>query len=141
MTTNDVKILFHIDSKYFQDCFRVWVDWKYPFLPRLGDYVNGWIWIESEHIELSQLESLLTDEGKQSLKKFKGEITDWLYEVESGHVNDVSFIKTHKGDHQIHIYLSELKPSFIASNLSYICPICLREHPNANPTYIQKREK
>jgi len=63
MNTDNVKILFHIDSSLFLDCFTVWVDWKYPFLPRIGNYV-------------------------------KGDISDWLFELESGHVYDVSFIKS-----------------------------------------------
>ena len=136
MSTDNVKILFHIDSRLFLDCFTVWVDWKYPFLPRIGDYVNGWNWIESEHIDISKLDAILTDEGTESLKNFKGDTSDWLFELESGHVYDVSFIKSKKGEYQIHIYLSELKPSFLASNLPYICPVCSRAHPNANPLYL-----
>jgi len=110
MNTNPVSILFHIDSRFFTEPFSVWVDWDFPFLPRVGEYVNAWLWIKSKHINLSEVKEILTIEGEEDLKKYDGELTDWLYDVciEDGYdVSDVSYYKDKDG--KIAVYLSTAK--------------------------------
>ena len=40
-------IKFSMEHRYFRDWLEVDVDWNYPFLPRVGEFVNAWIWIEA----------------------------------------------------------------------------------------------
>ena len=108
MNTNPVRILFHIDSRFFTEPFTVWVDWDFPFLPRVGEYVNAWLWIKSKYIKLSNVKEILTTEGEKDLEKFDGELSDWLYEVciEDGYeVSDVSYYKGKDGGIVVYLFM------------------------------------
>jgi hypothetical protein len=111
MQNNCIKIRFNIINEFFiLDCLIVWVDWKFPFLPRIGDSVGAWIWIESEQFDLSKVEEKLTPEGISDLKFRGGDIESWLYDVgcESGFVSLVSFSKEYNDDEiVVDIYLGK----------------------------------
>ena len=80
-----VPVYFNLDHSFFRNPLRVRVNWTFPFLPRVGETVSPWIWIEEKEIPRKVIEELLTGEGEESLntEDFSGENTlnDWLYEV------------------------------------------------------------
>ena len=41
------KVVFIIESKYFQEDLVVHVDWTLPYIPRTGDYITAWLWINA----------------------------------------------------------------------------------------------
>jgi hypothetical protein len=84
------------------------VEWKFPFLPRIGEAVNAWIWIEETQISPEKIESILTTEGKKSRdaqihRNFT--LNDWLYEVgmECDKVYDISYYKEKSEPHNIYV--------------------------------------
>lgn len=111
-----VHINFNLDHPFFLEPLRVRVEWKFPFLPRVKESVNPWIWIEEAPISREKIEKLLSSEGRESLESedFSGEITlnDWLYEVgiECDFVYRISYYKDDKVEpHEIYIdmYLND----------------------------------
>lgn len=42
-----VHVKFSIEHPYFHDWLEVDVCWNFPFLSRVGEFVNAWIWIEA----------------------------------------------------------------------------------------------
>ena len=109
------KIQFCVDNPYFCSPFHVWVDWKFPFLPRVGDDVTSWIWIKSEYCDLRKAKKELTSEGKEKLKKHKiernGDFESFLYLYGCEHskcVSSVSFCRKYEDDEiDVFIVLSE----------------------------------
>ncbi len=79
-----VYINFNMVHPYFGEPLQVRVNWKFPFLPRVGESISAWIWIEERQISDEEIENLLTSEGEKSRnaeihKNFS--LNDWLYEV------------------------------------------------------------
>jgi hypothetical protein len=109
-----VHINFNLDHPYFREPLRVRVEWKFPFLPRVGELVNAWIWIEEAEISNEKIESLLTAEGEDSRnaeihKTFS--LNAWLYEVgmECNKVYSISYYKEDSAPHDIYVemYLND----------------------------------
>lgn len=76
-----IEIKVSIEHSYFLDTLDVWMKWEFPFLPRIGESVSPWIWIEQNTFEIEKLKENLSEEGQKSLNDWEGELTDWLYEV------------------------------------------------------------
>lgn len=111
-----VAVYFNLDHPFFREPLRVRVNWAFPFLPRVGEKVSPWIWIEEKEIPREVIEELLSGEGKESLntEDFSGENTlnDWLYEVgiQCNAVYSISYFKYDEGEpHEIYIemYLND----------------------------------
>lgn len=105
-----VHINFNLDHPYFREPLQVMVEWKFPFLPRIGESVNAWIWIEEAEISNEKIESLLTTEGEESRnadihKNYS--LNDWLYEVgiECRTVYGISYYKEEDVPHNIMIQM------------------------------------
>ncbi len=84
-------IKFHIMHPFFREPLVAGMEWNFPFLPRVGESINPWVWIEAKDVRMSNLEDILTEEGKKSLKKEKYRVEDWLYEVG---INDNDYVKS-----------------------------------------------
>lgn len=99
-----VPVYFNLDHSFFKEPLRVSVNWTFPFLPRVGETVSPWIWIEEKEISREKIEKLLSSEGIDSLnaEDFSGENTlnDWLYEVgiQCDTVYSISYFKNDKVD-------------------------------------------
>ncbi len=106
-------ISLSIDHPYFNEPYRTRIEWDFPFLPREGEFINGWIWID-ERISLKDIKPYLSSEGKESLQKWEGEISDWMYEVSiaAGDVRSVSYYRDKNDPKKIvaHLSLCELNP-------------------------------
>lgn len=79
-----VHVNFNLEHPYFTEPLRVRFEWKFPFLPRVGEYVNAWIWIEEAQVSNEKIESILMEEGRKSRnsERYKNfALNDWLYEV------------------------------------------------------------
>lgn len=79
-----VHVKFSIEHPYFQDWLEVDVCWNFPFLPRVGEFVNAWIWIEAGKFDYADAEKILSSEGLKSLhSEYYRDyaLSDWLYEV------------------------------------------------------------
>lgn len=111
-----VHINFNLEHRFFSDSLRVGVEWNFPFLPRIGEHINGWIWIEQLEFGREQIEELLTSAGQQSLEKFcigKLTLNDWLYEVgmECDTVYDLAYYQSRNNPHEIYVelYMREMR--------------------------------
>lgn len=110
-----VHINFNLDHPYFREPLQVWVKWKFPFLPRVGESVNAWIWIEEAQISSDKIESLLSTEGEESRNAEIHKnlsLNDWLYEVgmECNTVYSISYYKNDKTEPNeiyIQMYLND----------------------------------
>ena len=60
-------IKFSMEHRYFRDWLEVDVDWNYPFLPRVGEFVNAWIWIEAGKFSRADIEKILNPDGQENL--------------------------------------------------------------------------
>ncbi|GAE86358.1 hypothetical protein [Bacteroides reticulotermitis] len=107
-----VPVYFNLDHSFFKEPLRVSVNWTFPFLPRVGETVSPWIWIEEKEISREKIEKLLSSEGIDSLnaEDFSGENTlnDWLYEVgiQCDTVYSISYFKNDKVDpYEIYIQM------------------------------------
>jgi hypothetical protein len=79
-----VRIYFNFVHPWFHEPLRVPLDWSFPFLPRIGESVHGWIWIKQGEWEQSQVEKELSVEGKKSWESHRAKkfgFDDWLYEM------------------------------------------------------------
>ncbi len=105
----NIRIEFHLIHSFFRDPFVVKVDWNFPFLPRTGEYINPWIWIEENHIKESAIKPLLTEEALNNLKEERYTLNDWLYEVgiECNEIESVSYYKDDAGELYVKIFLSQ----------------------------------
>lgn len=80
-----IYINLNLDHPFFREPLRVGIKWAFPFLPRIGESINPWIWIEGKEIKLADIKLLLSAEGEYSLnaetltETFT--LNDWLYEV------------------------------------------------------------
>ena len=77
-------IKFSLEHQYFKEWFEVDVDWNYPFLPRIGEFVNAWIWIEARKFDRADIGEILSPGGLKSLNSERYQdysVEDWLYEV------------------------------------------------------------
>lgn len=79
-----IDIIFNLDHPHFREPLRVRVEWKSLFLPRIGEAVNAWIWIEETGISNEEIDRLLSAEGKkcyneESQRNF--DLNNWLYEL------------------------------------------------------------
>lgn len=92
MKTN---IQFSVEHSFFRDLIQSWVEWECPFLPRIGEHVNGWIWIDEKETNRDAIAPFLTAEGEESLRCWDGLLSDWLYEVsmETGNVKSVYYFR------------------------------------------------
>ena len=90
-----IFVRFIIESRYFLEPIAVYAIWNCPFLPRVGETVSGWLWIESKYIKLERFYNKLSNEGEENFKKSKLDFVNWLYEVstECDHVAWVSYFK------------------------------------------------
>lgn len=112
-----VRVNLTLIHDYFRDSLVVRdVEWTCPFLPRVGEAVNPWIWIEAKEIKLVDVKNSYPKKGKKHLKKEKltktFTINDWLYEVSIGcdRVFDVSFYKNDKiipAEIYVNLYLNQ----------------------------------
>lgn len=110
-----VPIYFNLDHSCFREPLRIRVEWKFPFLPRVGESVNAWIWIEETELNNKEIEDLLSAEGEKSRNAeiHKGfSLNAWLYEVgmECDTVYSISYYKNDKvNPHEIYIemYLND----------------------------------
>lgn len=75
----DIKI--SVEHSYFLDTLDVWMKWECPFLPRIGETVSPWLWIEQNTFEIEKIKEMLSEEGRKSFDEWDGELTNWLYEV------------------------------------------------------------
>lgn len=107
-----VHINFNLDHPNFREPLRVGVEWKFPFIPRIGESVNAWIWIEERQIDSEEIENLLTAEGEKRRNSYSDlSLNDWLYEVgiECNTVYGISYYKdkSESGDIYIEMYLND----------------------------------
>ncbi len=91
---------FNFLSLYWIDELRVQVDWTLPFLPRIGERIGGWIWINEGRWDQAEIEKMLTSEGEEywaSCRAGGMKFKDWLYEVsmECKTVFGISYSKFH----------------------------------------------
>lgn len=105
-----VHINFNLDHPYFSEPLQVRVEWKFPFLPRVGELVNAWIWIEEAVINNKRIERLLTTEGENSYNTEihdTSTLNDWLYELgmECNKVYSISYYKERSEPHNIYIQM------------------------------------
>jgi len=114
MEKKSLDVLFHIYSEYFREPLTVWVAWDFPYMPRTGEYVNGWIWIESKHFDLALAENLLTEEGKALRKKEGLEMKDFLYEISisKNRIESLCYYKNDRGGFDIHLHINEYEGCF-----------------------------
>lgn len=103
-----VLVYFNLDHPYFQEPLRVRVEWKFSFLPRVGESVNAWIWIEEAEISNEEIENLLTTEGEKNRNAEYNKncsLNDWLYEVgiECSKVYGISYYKKKSEPHDIYV--------------------------------------
>jgi hypothetical protein len=94
-----VFVCFSLDSRYFSEPVDVFAKWEYPYLPRVGETVSGWLWIESEHINLSRLYENLSPEGLQYFKQSNLDFVNWLYELsmECDYVRSIGYWQNKNG--------------------------------------------
>lgn len=108
MKTN---IQFSVEHSFFRDLFRTRIEWECSFLPRVGEHVNGWIWIDEKLTSRDAIAPFLSTEGEVSLRRWDGLLSDWLYEVsmETGYVKSVSYFRDTNNPDKIvvHIRLGE----------------------------------
>lgn len=79
-----VRINFNFVHPWFHEPLCVPVDWDFPFLPRVGESVGGWIWIRQGIWEQREVEKELSEEGKENWEGQRSEkfgFDDWLYEM------------------------------------------------------------
>ncbi len=103
-------IIFHLDHPYFIEPLRIRVEWKCLFLPRIGESINAWIWIEEAEISKEKVECLLSEEGRKSYNdEFRNNSTlnDWLYELgmECDTVYSISYYKENSDPHNIYVQM------------------------------------
>ena len=88
-TPPPVKIKFYIQSRFFKMHPTVMVDWSSPFIPRIGEDVSPWIYLNSPHLKLHLFKDDLSEDGKKFIAKCP-DIPDcpedekwlnWLYEL------------------------------------------------------------
>jgi hypothetical protein len=76
------------------------VDWTFPFLPRVGESVGGWVWIQQGNWKQSEIEKELSEEGRESWEGDRARnagFDDWLYEMscECNMVYSVYYSRSH----------------------------------------------
>lgn len=76
-----VEICINIEHHYFREPLEVWIRWELPFLPRIGESVSPWFWIEQDPFTIEQIKAQLSNEGRKSWDDWDGELNDWLYEM------------------------------------------------------------
>lgn len=76
-----VDILVSVEHHYFCEPLEVWMTWDFPFLPRIGESVSPWLWIEQHVFEVDKVKKNLTEAGQKSLDNWSGDLTSWLYEM------------------------------------------------------------
>jgi hypothetical protein len=107
-----VRINFNLVHPCFHEPLCVPVDWDFPFLPRVGESVGGWVWIRQGHWEQSEVEKELSEEGKKSWEEHRSDtfgFDDWLYEVsmECDIVCSVTYHRRHDTpDTRVDMYLN-----------------------------------
>ena len=76
-----VNVQFCIEHHYFCDALYVWMKWEFPFLPRIGESVSPWFWIEEGTYDPDKIKSMFTSEGLASWDAWQGDFKSWLYEM------------------------------------------------------------
>ena len=104
-----------IENPYFGDELGVFTfsfQWDFPFLPRIGENISPWVWMK--HLDLSKVEKLLTDKGKQNYKSFmqyskKCGFKDWLYDAacETDYVSSITYVEFQESDISVRICLCD----------------------------------
>ena len=75
----DIRLKIHILDPAFFDELIVYTVWKFPFLPRVGEYIYPDVWIND--FDFSGLDEFLSYEGKSSLSDYGHSPEDWLHDV------------------------------------------------------------
>jgi hypothetical protein len=106
-TENAIDVCFAFEHEYFGEPLEVWVKWGFPFLPRQGEYIGGWIWIDSEDYNEEYVMNVLTDEGLEDFKNTGRKLSDWLYDIFIGVniVKSVSYMKKHGEEIYVMIFV------------------------------------
>lgn len=76
-----VNIKLNIDHHFFLEPLELWIKWEFPFLPRIGESLSPWLWIEQNIFQKDKIKEILSEEGIKSWHDWNGELTDWLYEI------------------------------------------------------------
>jgi len=106
------RINFYLVHPWFHEPLRIPVDWNFPFLPRVGESVGGWVWIKQGKWKQSEVEKELSEEGKQNWESQRSEkfgFDDWLYEMsmECNTVYSIYYHRLHdKPDIRVEMYLN-----------------------------------
>jgi hypothetical protein len=110
-TVNGIDVCLAINDDYFMEPLEVWVKWAFPFLPRTGEHINGWVWIDEVDFEEMNVEEFLTQEGFEAFKNSGSSLTDWLFEKSIGEniAQSVSFMKRKGGEVFVYILVGPEK--------------------------------
>jgi len=80
-----VPVYLNFESPLFRDCLRLRCEWPFPFLPRIGESIGGWVWIDQTNFEVKDIEPLLSEAGKKYMAEYlaaeENTLKDWLYEM------------------------------------------------------------
>lgn len=90
-----VNIKVCIDHRYFLEPLVVWMKWEFPFLPRIGESVSPWLWIEQNTFEEDRIYEKMSEEGRKSWNDWDGELTDWLYDlgISADVISDLAYFR------------------------------------------------
>ena len=110
-----VRIDFNLVHPFFREPLYVPVDWTFPFLPRVGESVGGWIWIQQGNWKQSEIEKNLSEEGNESWESHRARqfgFDAWLYEVsmECNTSFNIDYSRRHdwpSGEIRVNMYLNE----------------------------------
>lgn len=105
-----INIQFCIEHHYFRDALYVWMKWELPYLPRIGETINSWFWIQGGAYDTEKIKELLTSEGEASLNDWGGEFKDWLYEMgcSADVITNLAYFRGREdGSPYVHLLLQE----------------------------------
>jgi hypothetical protein len=106
-----IDIQFCIEHPLFLSPFHVWVEWLFPFLPRVGETVDSWLWIESKYMYMENCKKILTKEGDIAFNSSGDDFKDWLATIanEANYVYQVSYF-VNEGEVCVFIGLNNVAP-------------------------------
>jgi len=91
---------------------RVFVNWDFPFLPRVGEFVEPTIWFPYLDFRNQKIEEKLTAEAKADLQEYLNvggdDFESWFFDnaCRSEHVVMVSYYTDFKDDDTKEVYAS-----------------------------------
>ena len=99
-----IKIEFCIDFPIFLSTPHIWVDWSFPHIPRVGEFINPLIWLESPNCNLAKLIDCLHPEDKENVGN--SDFKSWLFDYAIGYnyVASVMYSRNRPTD-DIHIFI------------------------------------